>query len=92
MTRIDKFINGGITFYQNDLRYLLTKVNVEKTFWNMTEWLDCSKTENARWSNIEYFMSQYSGILRFDDYEIKNVYQKIVKFKCLKQSELFPLV
>ena len=86
MTRIDRFINGGITFYQNDLGYLWTKVNVEKTFWNMAEWLDFSKTENARWSYIEYFISKYSGILRFDDYEIKNVYQKIVKFKCLKQS------
>ena len=33
----------------------------------MTAWIDFSKRENATMSRAEYFISQYSGILVFDD-------------------------
>ena len=59
----DFFINAIIAFYKKRLRYLLTKMNVE------------NNTKPTKGSNIEYFVSWYSGILQFDDYEIEKVYE-----------------
>ena len=50
--------------------------------------MDFFRRDQAKWSDIEYFIERFGGILQYDEYEIERMYEEFVDYKSLTISEL----
>ena len=71
----DKFIKAAIAFYRESSRYVLLKMNVDSSFWEIAQWIDFNSHQNAKWTHVEYFVEKYKGILQYDDYEMHKLFE-----------------
>ena len=71
----DKFIKVAKAFYRESLHYTLLKMNVDSSFSEMAQWIDFNSRQNAKWSQVEYFVEKYKGILQYDDHEMDKLFE-----------------
>ena len=76
----DKFIKATLAFYRESLRYVLRKMDVDSSFWEMAQWIDFQNRKQAKWSHVMYFVEKYKGILQFDDYEVDRLFEEFNDF------------
>ena len=84
----DNVLRASVAFYRESLRYVLTKMDMNNTFWLHAVWVDFFRRDQAKWSDIEYFIERFGGILQYDEYEIERMYEEFVDYKSLTISEL----
>ena len=63
-------------------------MDVTDTFWSHSVWVDFFSRETAKWTDIEYFISRFEGILQFNNQEIDRLYEEFVDYKMLSINEL----
>ena len=63
-------------------------MDMTDTFWSHAFWVDFFSRETAKWTDIEYFISRFEGILQFDNQEIDKLYEEFVDYKTLSINEL----
>ena len=63
-------------------------MDMSDTFRNHAVWVDFFSRETAKWTDIEYFISRFEGILQFDNQEIEMLYEEFVDYKTLSINEL----
>ena len=63
-------------------------MDITDTFWNHAVWVGFFSREIAKWTDIEYFISRFEGILQFDNQEIDMLYEESVDYKTLSINEL----
>ena len=63
-------------------------MDVTDTFWSHSVWVDFFSRETAKWTDIEYIISRFEGILQFNNQEIDRLYEEFVDYKTLSMNEL----
>ena len=84
----DTCLRGAQAFYKGSLEYVLTKMDVSDSLWAHACWIDIFNRENASWSDVEYFVNNFSSILQFDDHDTNLLYGQFVDFQTLSVEEL----
>lgn len=79
---------AAIAFYRESLRYVITKMDMSHSFWQRAVWVDFFNRKNALWSDVEYFIDQYSDILNFDDQQVDLLFEEFTDYKTFQISEL----
>ena len=83
----DTCLRGAQAFYKGSLEYVL-KMDVSDSLWAHACWIDIFNRENASWSDVEYFVNNFSSILQFDDHDINLLYEQFHDFQTLSMEEL----
>ena len=63
-------------------------MDMTDTFWCHAVWVDFFSRKAAKWTDIEYFISRFEGILQFNNQEIAMLYEEFVHYKTLRIKEL----
>ena len=87
-TQYNTCLRGAQAFYKEYLEYVLTKMDMLETLWSHACWADFSNRENSSWSDVEYFVNNFSSILQFDKQEMNLLYEQFVDFQTLSEEEL----
>ena len=86
--KYDKVLKAAVAFYKESLRFLLTKMDMSCSFWQHATWIDFFCRNKANWSNVEYFLLNFSNILQFDDQEKEHLYEEFIDYKTVAIYEL----
>ena len=84
----DKFSETAVVFYTENLQYTLLKMGVDSSFWEIAQWIDFQSRQDAKWSQVEYFVEKYKGFLQYNDYETEKLFEEFIDFKSLSDSEV----
>ena len=84
----DKFSETAVVFYTENLQYTLLKMGVDSSFWEIAQWIDFQSRQDAKWSQVEYFVEKYKGFLQYNDYEMEKLFEEFIDFKSLSDSEV----
>ena len=75
-------------FFKESLRYVIKKMDMTDTFRNHAVWVEFISRKTAKWTDTEYFISRFEGILQFDNQEIGMLCEEFVNYKMLSINEL----
>ena len=81
-------LEAGRALYKESLRYVVKKIDMIDTLWKHAVWVDFFSRETAKWTDIEYFISRFEGIIQFDNQEIDMLYEEFVDYKTLSINDL----
>ena len=45
----------------------------DDSFWKHAQWVNYFECKYARWSNVEYFIKQYTNSLQFNSYKVERL-------------------
>ena len=57
---------------------VIKKMGMTDTFQSHAVWVNLFSRETAKWTDIEYFISRFEGILQFDNQQIDMLYEEFV--------------
>ena len=63
-------------------------MDVDSSFWEIAEWIGFQAGQDAKWSQVEYFVEKYKGIFQYDDYEMEKLFEEFIDFTSLSDSEV----
>ena len=84
----DKVVKAAVAFYKESLRYLLIKMDISCSFWQHATRIDFFWRNKSNWSDIRYFLLNFSNILKFDDQEKERLYEEFIDYKTVAICEL----
>ena len=76
----DNVLKAAVAFYKENLRCLLTKMDMSCSFWQHATWIDLFCRNKANWTNVEYFLLNFCNILQFEDQEKERLYEEFIDY------------
>ena len=65
-------------------------MDVDSSFWEIAQWIGFQSRQDAKWSQVEYFVEKYKGIFQYDDYKMEKLFEEFIDFTSLSDSEVPP--
>ena len=77
----EKIYESAREFCKENLKYFLTKMNVNDSFWKYPVWVNISCKATTKWNDVFYFTETYCAMLNFNYQEFDFVYEQLSEYK-----------